>query len=78
MTYNHKVLESALGTRPLASEPAGAISRFDKMMAFYADTLMKTPVRIAVVLVFIGYGAFCIAVIPQIEEARQRLPLEPT
>jgi hypothetical protein len=72
-----KVLESVRGTRPLASKPAGAISMFDRMMASYADTLMKTPVRIAVVLVFIGYGAFCIAVLPQIEEAGQRCNMNP-
>ena len=50
---------------------------FDRVVRGYAEFLMRTPVRVAVLLVFAGYGAAGLANMGSVEEGLPRTALAP-
>ena len=50
---------------------------FDRVVRGYAEFLMRTPVRVAVLLVFVGYGAAGLANVGSVEQGLPRTALAP-
>ena len=50
---------------------------FDRVVRLYSEFLMRTPVRVLVIVVFIGYGAFGLAQTGSVKEGLPRTALAP-
>jgi len=62
---------------PAENPHVGHSSFFDRIVLGYANVLMKTPVRVMVIIFFVGYGVMCVALHPTIKNGLPQANLAP-